>query len=175
MRKRLIVLFTTLFALALVPTFAHANARLVSVTPVDDGCVAGPAGPNVEAWDVEILKTYTLTIDNVTECSGATINVMVKNTAGGNIDLVATLVSAGVYRFQFTVPVNYCETSPMRYGVTPGRPNTGYLLGRHDTGLSQAHLRYSAWDPGCLSPVEIECTPVSTGSRTWGMIKTLYR
>jgi hypothetical protein len=175
MRNRLIIALLTLLALALLATSAHANARLVSVTPVDGGCVAGPIGLQVEAWDLEPLKTYTLTIDDVTECSGATINVMVQNWYGTYVDLVATMVSTGVYSFQLTVPGNSCGTSPIRYCVTPGEPSTGHVVGRHDTGLYQSHLRYSAWDAGCLNPVEIACPPVPALQSTWGMIKTLYR
>jgi hypothetical protein len=175
MRRRYLALLTAILASALLSTPAQANARLVSVTPVDGGCVAGPTGPVVEAWDVQLLRTYALTFDNVTECSGATINVMVQNGFGTYVARVATIVSPGVYSFTFTVPGNYCETSPIRYCVTPGEPSTGYVIGRHDTGLSQSQLRYSTWRTGCLNPVVIGCPPVSTPSRSWGRIKILYR
>ena len=91
MRIRYSILCITILALALLPALATANARLIGVTPVDGGCIAGPTTYNVnEAWDVQALKTYTITFDNVTECSGPTINVMLQNWYGTFVDLVAT-------------------------------------------------------------------------------------
>ena len=175
MRSRYFVQLTAILAAAVLSTSAHAAARLVSVTPVDGGCVAGPTGPTVEAWDVQVLKTYTVTFDDVTECSGANIDVIVQNWYGTFVDLVATMVSPGVYSFRYTVPENACETSPIKYCVTPGEPSTGHTLGRHDTGLYQGHLRASIWSTGCTNPAVITCPAVPSLSRTWGMIKTLYR
>ncbi len=179
MRIRYRTLCLAILALALLPALASANARLISVTPVDGGCVAGPTGSQVEAWDVQILKTYTLTIDNVTECSGATIDVLVQNWYGTYELFVATMVSPGVYSFQYTTPEDGCLTSPIKYCVTvaPGidPPSTGYTVGRHDTGLYQSHLRFSTWGAGCTNPVPITCPVVPTRPTTWGMIKILYR
>ena len=62
-----------------LPSIALANARLISVTPTDGGCVAGPTGAGVQAWDVEPGKTYELIISNVSECANGgtdpTLNV----------------------------------------------------------------------------------------------------
>jgi len=176
MRIRYSILCITILALALLPALATANARLIGVTPVDGGCIAGPTTYNVnEAWDVQALKTYTITFDNVTECSGPTINVMLQNWYGTFVDLVATMVSPGVYSFQYTMPEEACETMPIRYCTTPGYPSTGYVVGRHDTGDNFSHLRLSAWGPGCTSPTVITCPVVPVNATTWGKIKILYR
>src|SRR5438034_433184 len=100
MPRRYLITLAALACLAL-PALAQANARLISVVPTDGGCVAGPSGPAVQAWDVEPGKTYEITISNVTECANggtdATLNVRVNSTSSGNTDIVATLVVPGTY------------------------------------------------------------------------------
>ena len=83
MSKRYLVVIAVL-ALSGLPVLAFANASLISVTSVSGGCVMGPTGPFVEAWDVEPGETYLLTINNVTECANGgtdpTLNVRVNST-----------------------------------------------------------------------------------------------
>lgn len=182
-------------ALLLQPVQAVAldkgTGQLVAVTPVDGGCVAGPSGATTEAWDIQPGYTYTITIENVTECANggtdATIDVRVNSSIPGHeyTDLVATYVAPGVYEFDFTLPANAWCTLPVLYCTTPGEwLTTGLFVRRHDGATNSngvpfsSHLRASNWSPGCTSPDMIigpECGPVPAEGSTWGSIKGLYR
>lgn len=168
--------------LAVSSGIARANARLVSVVPLDGGCVAGPTGNSVQFWDVEPGKTYRLTITNVTECGNGgtapTINVRVNNSAGGNVDLVATLIAPGTYVFDYTVPLTAACTGPIFSCTTPGRGGSGTFVQRNDGETFQSHLRAATFGPGCTNPTEVPgpgCSTVPTRSRTWGSVKAIYR
>lgn len=165
-----------------VPALALANARLVSVTPVDGGCVSGPTGPTVQAWDVQPGKTYTLQITNVVECAAggtaATLNVRVNSSNSGNTDLVATFVSPGVYQFNYTMPANAVCTFPVFYCTTPGAGNSGLFVYRNDGVTYQAHLRAATFGPGCTTPTAIiggDCLVVPNRNPTWSAVKAIYR
>lgn len=181
MTKRYKVLLMVL-GLALLPAVTYANARMISVVPTGAGCVAGPSGPFVQAWDVEPGQTYIVTISNVTECANggtdATLNVRVNSTGSGNFDLVATFVSTGVYQFTFTIPVGATCTMNVWYCATPGDGSSGILVYRNDGAPFQAHLRASTFGPGCTNPQEIigpDCGPVPADPSTWGRVKSIYR
>lgn len=155
------------------------------MTPVDGGCVLGPTGASVEAWDIQPGYTYTITISNVTECANGgtdpTLNVRVNSSTRGHLytDLVATFVSTGVYQFNFTLPANAWCTMPILYCTTPGEwLTTGIFVRRHDGGNFQAHLRASTWGPGCTNRMPIlgpECGLVGTEQSTGGAVKEIYR
>lgn len=170
-------------AIAFIPAIAGATATLINVTPNNGGCVSGPTGPVVQFWDVQPGMTYTITINNVTECANggtdATLNVRVNSSGAGNFELVATLVAPGTYQFDFTVPVDAGCTLPLYYCTTPGKASTGLLVNRNDGGSFQAHLRASTFDAGCTNPTEINqspwCGPLPVDSSTWGHVKALYR
>jgi len=81
MMKKCYFVFFEVLALAVLPVIALAlplgSGRLVSVTPVYGGCVSGPTGGTVQAWDVERGDIYTLTLTNSAgHCHVA--NVMIK-------------------------------------------------------------------------------------------------
>jgi hypothetical protein len=178
--KRYLVCFAVL-TLAVLPVIAHANARLVSVTPVAGGCVSGPTGPTVQAWDVEPGETYTLRLTHVLECANggtdATLNVRVNSTTHGNTDLVATNVAPGVYEFDFTMPTDAVCTFPILYCTTPGDGSSGIFVHRDDGVTFQAHLRAASFEAGCTNPTSLlgpACQPVPVETSTWGAIKTLY-
>lgn len=162
-----------------IPLQQAAGARLVSVTAKDGGCVAGPTGPNVEAWDVQPGRTYTLTIDRVTDCANggtdATIELIIKSSALGNTVVTANKTATGVYTFDYQVPLAACETNPIRYCTTNGQPNSGLTVGRHDTGMAQSHLRAANFGAGCANPTPISCTLTSAQQSTWGTLKQHYR
>ena len=171
---------------ALLPAIAVAiplgGARLISVTPVDGGCVSGPTGPSMQAWDVEPGKTYTLTISNVTECANggtdATLNVRVNSTGSGNTDIVATFVAPGTYQFNYTVPPDASCTLPIFYCTTPGDNSSGLFTRRNDGGNYQAHLRAATFGAGCTNPQEIigpACLPTPARPHSWGKLKAIYR
>jgi hypothetical protein len=171
----------TIFALVLVPVLAQANARLVSVTPVAAGCVSGPTGPAVQAWDVEPGETYTITVADVFECAaggtGPTIDVRVNSSDLGNVDLVASLVSPGVYAFDFTMPLDGVCTFPIYTCTTPGVGPSGDLVIRDDGVAFQAHLRAATFEAGCINPMAIlggVCSPVPNDESSWGTLKALY-
>lgn len=180
MKYRYLLLIGVL-ALIVAPVAANANARLVSVTAVSGGCVMGPTGPAVQAWDVEAGQTYLLTIADATDCANGgtdpTMNVRVNSTTHGNTDIVATYVADGVYEFEFTLPMDAVCTFPIFYCTTPGAANTGILVIRDDGVMYQAHLRASTFDAGCTNPTENlgpDCQTVPNEDSTWGKVKSLY-
>jgi len=171
----------TVLALLVAPTMAQANARLTQVTPLDGGCVVGPVGSSVQKWDVEAGRTYRVRLEQVTECAdggtAATLDVRVNSSVTGNLDLVAQQVSAGVYTFDVTLPLNASCTLPVFYCTTPGRANTGLNAIRDDGGAFQAHLRIATFGEGCTTPTPYTagCESVPTRARTWAAVKQVYR
>lgn len=178
-RKSLLAWFAV--AALAAPSLARADARLISVVPLDGGCVSGPTGPGVQQWDVEPGRTYELTISHVLECANggtdATLNVRVKSSSAGNTDLVATLVVPGTYKFSFTLPANSVCTMPILYCTTPGVMSTGLKVIRNDGASHQAHLRAATFGPGCTGPVGGGggCSTAPTLSSTWANVKHFYR
>lgn len=170
------------FAALLLPSSAWAHARLISVVPMDGGCVSGPTGPGVQSWDVESGKTYEITISHVVECAhggtDATLGVRVQSSGTGNTDVVATLVVPGTYKFSFTLPANSVCTMPIRYCTTPGDVSSGLKVDRNDGAPFQAHLRASVFGPGCTNPVGTgggDCGSTPTRPSTWAVVKHYYR
>jgi hypothetical protein len=167
---------------AAVPATALAArlgvARLVNVVAVDGGCLSGPLGPAVQSWDVESGKTYTVTIDNVTECASGgtdpTLGVRVDSSISGNTDIVATRVGPGTYQFDYRVPANARCTMPILHCATAGAANSGSFTRRSDGGSYEVHLRAASFGPACANPQEVcELTPAR--SHSWGRLKTIYR
>jgi hypothetical protein len=119
----------------------------------------------------------------MTECANggtdATLNVRVNSSVSGNVDLVATLVVAGTYQFNFMIPVGTACTLPIFYCTTPGDNSSGLFVNRNDGGPFQAHLRAATFQAGCTYPQEIYqspwCGPVSVDTSTWGHVKATYR
>lgn len=191
---RTIGLFSAVCALLVLPAIVYSldkgTGRLVGVVPVDAGCVSGPTGSTTEAWDIEPGYTYTITIEDVTECANggtdATLNVRINSSIPDHeyTDLVATYVSPGVYEFDYTLPENAWCTLPILYCTTPGEwLTTGLFVRRQDGAVNKngvpytAHLRASTWSEGCTSPQMIlgpECGSVPGEETSWGRIKALY-
>ena len=185
---RTVIFCAAACALLILPAVAHAQfmngtARLVSVTPVDGGCLYGPSGNYVQLWDLEPGFTYTLTISNVTECANGgtdpTLNVQVRNGTTGNMNIVATYVSPGAYQFNVTMPADAQCTYPIIYCISPSPPVSALFVIRNDGSPFQAHLRASTFGPGCTNPEEIYewpyCGAVPAENSTWGRVKSLYR
>jgi hypothetical protein len=176
-----------------VNTYAldKGTGRLTNVTAVDGGCLSGPSGSTTQAWDIEPGYTYTLTIEDVTECANggtdSTLNVRLNSSIPGHeyTDLVATNVAPGVYQFDFTLPAEAWCTLPILYCTTPGEWLTTGLFVRRDDGATNSngvpytsHLRASSWFPGCTQPTMIlgpECGAVPVEPASWGTIKAQYR
>lgn len=188
-------LLTAAYVLLVLPVIVCAidkgTGRLVSVTPVDGGCVSGPTGGTTASWDIQPGHTYTIRITGVTECvnggTDPTLNVRVNSSIPGHeyTDLVAVYVSPGVYEFDYALPENAWCTLPILYCTTPGEwLTTGLFVSRHD-GLTNkngipytAHLSASTWSEACTNPEMIigpECGMVPDETSTWGSIKSLYR
>ena len=181
MNKRYLILVMTL-ALALVPVLAHATARLTNVTPVAGGCVFGPTGPAVQAWDIETGFQYTITIEGVTECAeggtAATLGIRVASTSAGNKYPVATFVAPGVYEFIFYLREDWVCTFPIYYCAEPNDDSTGIVVIRNDGVPFQAHLRAATFEPGCTNPVETigsGCDVVEVEESSWGTLKASYK
>jgi hypothetical protein len=181
MLRRYLLPLASIACLA-VPSLALANAELINVVPTDGGCISGPTGASVQFWDVQPGKTYQLTISNVAECGNngtdATINVRVNSTGSGNTDIVATMVSPGVYTYSYTVPAGATCTMTLFYCTTPGKNNTGLFVDRNDGGSFQAHLRVSSFGAGCTNPTPIlgpDCQSVPVRPSTWARVKSYYR
>src|SRR5262245_43931859 len=156
------------------------TGRITSVTSVSGGCVTGPTGSTVQFWDIQPGNTYTITITNVTECANggtdATLNVRVNSSVSGNTDIVATNIAPGTYQFDFTLPLGGTCTFPISYCTPPGVGSSGLRARRDDGGAFQAHLRASAFGPGCTSPQPLgRCEITGVAPRTWGRVKTIYR
>jgi hypothetical protein len=193
--QRMTVFIAAACALLILSASAYAldkgTGRLISVVPVDGGCVYGPSGATTQAWDIEPGYTYRLTISNVTECANGgtdpTLDVRVNSSIPGYeyVDLVATFVSTGVYEFDYTLPENAWCTLPILYCTTPGEwLTTGLFVSRNDGKTNSngvpytAHLRASIFGPGCTDPVMIlgpECGLIGTEESNWGTIKGIYR
>lgn len=176
----LVVVVTLTLGTALAPRTAHADARLTAVRALGNGCVSGPTGNNTEQWDIAPGDTYRVRIEGATDVgnggTATSINVLVMNSAYGNRAFVANNVGLGIYEFDVPMSSNSCNTSPIRYGTAGGNtPNTGKFVTRHDGGSAQAHLRASAFNPGCKSPNPIICLFTPTAQSTWGALKSFYR
>lgn len=192
---RTVALTTALCVLAALPSTSLAlekgTARLVSVTPLNGGCVSGPTGATTEAWDIEPGHSYQIRLEDVTECANGgtdpTLNIRVNSSIPGHeyTDLVATNVAPGVYIFNYYLPASAWCTLPILYCTTPGEwLTTGLFVRRHDGGLNPqgvpytSHLRASTWGPGCTIPTMIpgpECSTVSTEESSWGSVKARYQ
>ena len=178
------VALLALVLLASTSGLARANARLVSVTPLQGGCVSGPDGNenSVQQWNVEPGSSYRITITDVYECANGgtapTLDVRVNSGSAGNIDLVATFVSAGTYQFDVTIPSDARCTMPILYCTSPGESETGIRVYRNDLVEKQSHLRISTFGAGCTNAtgtVGADCMVTPTRSVTWGRVKAFYR
>ena len=128
------------------------SGYIASVAPNDGGCVHKTVNndESVESWDVQQGKSYTVTLANITECSGETIQVIVKSSESGNTCVTATSTgNTGEYTFDYTMPANACNTLPILYCTDNCNPNSGYFVRRSDGGEKQAHLRAWTFGLGC--------------------------
>lgn len=186
---------TAVCALLVLPAVGYAldkgTARLVSVTPVNGGCVMGPTGATTQAWDIQPGYTYTIRLEDVTECANGgtdpTLDIRVNSSTPNHeyTDLVATNVAPGVYEFDFTLPTNAVCTMPILYCTVPGQWLTTGLFVRRDDGATNSngqpftsHLRASTWSAGCTNPVMRvgpECGTVPAEQSTWGKIKSILQ
>jgi hypothetical protein len=126
---------------------------VVSMTAVGGSCLAvTPAvagGPdNVE---VEEGGTYSMTISNVTECTGSTITVFIQSSSVGNFCFPAT-GGSGTYVGTFTMPDPACHTMPISYkcGASAACTHPNSFTASGPTLNCKAHLRTSNFGAGCV-------------------------
>jgi hypothetical protein len=143
------------------------TARIANVVGLGGACsqlTTIGVGPNAEQfWEVERNKSYIVTLTNVSECSGTTIEVVVHSGNLGDTCLTATNVAPSQYSFVFAMPADACRTFTISYCTNSCDPNTGKLA-RQPNGTNQfiGHLRTVRFGPNCTNPVlvgEFECCP----------------
>src|SRR5438034_4761216 len=94
------------------------SAYISNVTSSTNCVVSTTNGGGIQFWDIQAGGTYTVTLSGVTDCASqgnnSTIGVIVHNSAGGNVYVVATYVDVGVYTFPITL-TSQCLTMPIEY------------------------------------------------------------
>ncbi len=144
-----IVIFINFLGASVSFAASLGTGRVTDVTAGDNGCKT-VSGDSTQFYNVQQSKTYKVTLSNVTECSGGTIGILVKNTDNGNQCLTASSgSSSGTYTFTVTMPPDACNTYPIQYCVTACKASTGFLATRSDGGGFGAHLRAGNFDADC--------------------------
>src|ERR1041385_1829861 len=78
-------------------------------------CAVDTQDGNTHKWDVQAGGTYTITLSGITDCDPLSqIGVIVQNSQGGNIYVLADQIGDGVYQFTVTL-AGQCETMPIEY------------------------------------------------------------
>jgi len=127
---------------------------VISVIPVGGSCTAfTPAvGAGPDNYEVAEGGTYTMTIADVSECTGDTITVFIQSSDTGNFCFNAT-GGGGVYSGTFTMPDPACNTMPISYkcgaSATCSHPNSLAAQGP-TSGCGGVHLRASTFDANCV-------------------------
>src|SRR4029453_2448209 len=108
----------TAVALCITMTTAYAdnlgNGYISNVIGVGE-CAVNTQTGNSHKWDIQAGGTYTVTLRGITDCDPLSqIGVIVHNSAGGNIYVLADQIDAGVYQFTVTLGAQ-CETMPIEY------------------------------------------------------------
>src|SRR5262245_28146431 len=137
----------------MTPTASTGTGR-VSVTANNGSCLAStpPNGNGPFDWEVVQGGSYTVTISNVTECTGDTITVFIQSTPNGNRCFQATgTAGSGTYAFSITMPDNACETYPISYKCGANQPcnNQDTFDARGPNGEGSVHLRAAIFDDNC--------------------------
>jgi hypothetical protein len=160
--------------LNLLVTMAHAQftlgtGRVVSVTPLDGGCISQELPPSgTEDWNIEQVFRYRVRLENVTECSGDTIHVHLFNPFRSEDDpddcyhpqcLEATRVGDGAYEFtvQFPAPPRQGKRYFIRYCTSADCSAGGLLARRSDGGNAPSELRLSRFSQDCVWLAENKC------------------
>ena len=129
------------------------NATISDVTGVNGACVQSTITGIGQKWDVQSGGTYDVTLSGVTDCANQgndpSIQVMVKNSAGGNFCYTANQQAVGVYMFEVTLTTQ-CNTMPILYCTTNCSPSTGVFARDSQGGdTAEGHLRTSTFDGNC--------------------------
>src|SRR5438477_1054590 len=94
-----------------------------SVTAGSGECVQSTTnGGGIQFWDIQAGGTYTVTLSGVDDAANrgmdTSMDVIVHNSAGGNINVAAAQVlnTDGVYTFTIHLTTQ-CLTMPIEYGT----------------------------------------------------------
>jgi hypothetical protein len=151
--------------LNLLVTMAHAQftlgtGRVVSVTPLDGGCISQDLPPSgTEEWRIQQNHRYLIRLEGVTECSGDTIHVHLFNPFRDENDpedcyrpkcLPATRVGDGAYQFTVTFDQIEAKSYFIRYCTNADCSSGGVLARRSDGGNAPSTLVLTHFFPGCI-------------------------
>jgi hypothetical protein len=146
-----------------------------NVTGVNE-CAVNTQTGNSHKWDIQAGGTYTVTLSGVTDCDPLSqIGVIVHNSTGGNIFVLADQMDAGVYQFTVTL-AGQCETMPIEYcthddanGQPANQPGSGlFAQGYNGTGGDgfTGHLRIATFDGSCNVTGNPSCQGQATPTPT---------
>lgn len=151
-------------------------------------------GGGIQFWDIQAGGIYTVTLSGVDDAANqgmdASMDVIVHNSSGGNLNVTATQTGTqGVYTFNITLGAQ-CMTMPIEYGTLSCNPHSpqcvpmpgwqGFGLFAQDyngtgAGGNEGHLRTTIFDgyPSCAKQGDDDTcqgnatpTPSPTGSIT---------
>jgi len=139
-----------------------------SVTAGNGECVQSTTnGGGIQFWDIQAGGTYTVTLSGVDDAANKgmdpSMDVIVHNSAGGNINVQAAQTAEGVYIFSIHLATQ-CLTMPIEYGTLSCNPQSpqcvpvagfqGFGLFAQDNiggvaGGHEGHLRTATFDESC--------------------------
>ncbi len=154
----LIIALTGCFLCGNIFAAANLGSATVSNVTSDANCVQSTTNNGgIQFWDIQAGGTYTVTLSGVTDCASqgneSTIGVIVHNSTGGNIYVVANYQDVGVYTFTITLN-GQCLTMPIEYcthnsaGLPANQPGTGKFA-QDVPGGHPGHLRTATFDGSC--------------------------
>ena len=146
---------------------ANLGQGYISNVTSGSNCVVSTTnGGGLQFWDIQSGGTYTVTLSNVIDCDqgqDSQIGVIVHNSTGGNIYVLANQVSVGVYQFSvtlgaqcLTMPIEYCTQKNDAAGNFPG---TGFFAQDFNGTGGGGHI-------GHLRTATFEGSYPSCGNRT---------
>jgi hypothetical protein len=167
-------------ALCTAMTTAYAdnlgNGYISNVTGVNGECAVNTPTGQGDKWDIQAGGTYTVTLSGVTDCDPLSqIGVIVHNSTGGNIYVLADQTDTGVYQFTVTLTTQ-CLTMPIEYcthdanNLPANQPGSGWFAQGYDgTGGDGkvGHLRTALFGANCaVTGEDTSCQPQATPTPT---------
>jgi hypothetical protein len=139
-------------------------------------CAVNTQTGNSHKWDIQAGGTYTVTLSGITDCDPLSqIGVIVHNSVGGNIYVLADQIDTGVYQFTVTLG-GQCETMPIEYcthdstGVAANQPGSGLFAQGTTDGTGgdghTGHLRIATFDGSCAVTGNPSCQGQATPTPT---------
>jgi prealbumin domain-containing protein len=154
-------------------------AYISSVVGVNGECAVNTPTGQGDKWDIQAGGAYAVTLTGATDCDKGMdyqIGVVVHNSCGDNIYVLATQVDGqtGVYQFTVTIPsdttcgctmpIEYCTASGI--GVPANNPGSGFFAQGYDGTAGDGkvgHLRVNTFDGSCgVTNCATQPTPTPT-------------